>query len=103
MIEVTGTFDEKMDRLKELIQEKPCLILPMAIPGSGKSYISKKIVQVCRNDKVKIVSTDAIRKELFGSEESQEDNNLVFLIAHRQCRKWFYHGFSVIFDAVNID
>ena len=102
MITIEGSFDEKIDKLKEIISEKPCLIMPSAIPGSGKSYISQKIAEACGEDKIKIVSTDAIRKELFGDEDSQEDNSLVFLTAFRKCRKWFYHGYSVVFDATNI-
>ncbi len=52
------------------------LIVLSAIPGSGKSTWAKKYQQEHKN--VFIVSSDSIRKELFGSESSFENEGLVW-------------------------
>ena len=53
----------------------PTLTLMIGCPGSGKSTIAKKMAQ---NTGAVIVSTDAIRGELFGDENCQMNPRLVF-------------------------
>ena len=68
----------------------------VGLPGSGKSTFTKNHTECV------VVSTDAIRVELFGSEECQENGSLVFEIAFKRIRKALAQGCDVIFDATNV-
>lgn len=68
----------------------------VGLPGSGKSTFTKNHTECV------IVSTDAIRAELFGFEECQENGSLVFEIAFKRIRKALAQGCDVIFDATNV-
>ena len=55
----------------------------IGLPGSGKSTIAQKIkdeVISLNKVEVEIVSSDAIRKELYGNEEIQGDPQKVFTL-----------------------
>lgn len=47
----------------------PHLILLIGLPGSGKSTLTRNLVQQC--SKRRVISTDAIRSQLFGNESIQ--------------------------------
>lgn len=69
----------------------------VGLPGSGKStYASEK--KECIT-----VSSDAIRKELFGDEATQGDNAKIFSIVHERIKEELKKGNDVIFDATNIN
>ena len=51
------------------------LYMMVGVPGSGKSFIAKGL-------NCPIVSSDAIRKELYGSEDDQSHNGEVFNEVH---------------------
>ena len=79
------------------------LIILMGLPGSGKSYYAKLIQQAdADNTGVVIHSSDAIREELFGDPNSQENNSLVFEVMHRRTQTDLRKGLTVVFDATNI-
>lgn len=67
----------------------------VGIAGSGKSYIANEIG-------CKIVSSDAIRKELYGSEENQSHNDRVFNEVHKRIKNSIKNGEDVIYDATNL-
>ena len=67
----------------------------VGIAGSGKSYIANEIG-------CKIVSSDAIRKELYGSEEDQSHNDRVFNEVHKRIKNAIKNGEDVIYDATNL-
>lgn len=67
----------------------------VGIAGSGKSYIANEIG-------CKIVSSDAIRKELYGSEEDQSHNDRVFNEVHKRIKNSIKNGEDVIYDATNL-
>ena len=67
----------------------------VGIAGSGKSYIANEIG-------CKIVSSDAIRKELYGSEEDQSHNDRVFYVVHKRIKNAIKNGEDVIYDATNL-
>ena len=52
------------------------LYVLVGLPGSGKTTLAKDIANI--NIKAKHISSDAIRAELFGDENNQENNSLVF-------------------------
>lgn len=71
------------------------LYMMIGIPGSGKSYIANTL-------NVPVVSSDAIRAELFGSEEDQTHNGEVFNEVHNRIRKYLLAGTSCVYDATNL-
>ena len=83
---------------EEEIENKPKLILPVGISGSGKSTWIKSQT----NSNTIVVSPDDIRRELTGSVSDQSKNALVFEIAHKRVADALNAGKNVIFDATNI-
>lgn len=73
------------------------LTLMVGLPGSGKSTYTKTKI----DNRTKILSSDAIRKELFGFEEDQEHNDLVFDTLYNRARTFLIQGKDVLIDATN--
>lgn len=82
------------------------LIILCGLPGSGKSYYALDLESTeyifGDNTDVVIHSSDAIRGELFGDPNSQENNTLVFETMHKRVREDLRAGKTVIYDATNI-
>jgi len=74
------------------------LILPIGIPGSGKSTWINKLRSEGRN--VLVISPDAIRAELTDVSD-QSNNALVFKLAHERAATGLRQGKLVVFDATN--
>ncbi len=68
-------------------------------PGSGKSYEAERIARL--EDAV-IVSSDAIRGELYGDESCQNNPKRVFELVDKRVREALESGKNVIMDATNI-
>ena len=68
----------------------------IGIPGSGKSTFA------ANHPECVVVSTDAIRKELFGDESDQRRGDLVFKIAYERLEQAVEAGQDAIFDATNL-
>lgn len=81
------------------------LVMLVGLPGSGKSYLAKQMKKDRGN--CYVFSSDEIRAELNGSEDSQEKNEEVFTILHsriKQClKKHQDNPTTVIYDACNIN
>lgn len=69
------------------------------ISGSGKSTIAK---EYAKQNNAEIVSTDEIRKELFGDASIQENGYKVFCIARDRIIEKLKRKENVIFDATNL-
>ena len=69
------------------------------LSGSGKSSIAKDLAVKYHAE---IVSSDAIREELFGSCQNQSDNEKVFNIFNKRIRESLNKNKNVIADATNI-
>lgn len=67
-------------------------------PGSGKSTYAKEKARI---SPCAIVSSDAIRKEIYGSESVQCNPKRVFALAKEQIIRFLYNDMNVIFDATN--
>ena len=76
------------------------LYVLVGLPGSGKTTLAKDIANI--NIKAKHISSDAIRAELFGDENNQENNSLVFEEMKRRTKEYLKEGYNVIYDATNI-
>jgi predicted kinase len=69
----------------------------VGLPGSGKSTYAKNLTKW-----FVWLSSDAIRKELYGDESIQGDNDKVFKILHQRLHQALLEGKNVIYDATNI-
>lgn len=68
----------------------------VGIPGSGKSTIANQIPNAV------VISSDAIRKELYGAEEIQGNGKQVFDLVYKRIREELTKGHDVVFDATNL-
>lgn len=75
------------------------IFLLVGLPASGKSSFCESF----RNNKnTVILSSDAIRKELFGSEECQKNNKLVFMTLHKRLEESLAKDKDVVYDATSL-
>lgn len=79
---------------------RPSLILLVGIPGSGKTTYAKTYMEYTPN--VIHLSSDAIRKELYGDENIQGDPAEVFTLMQKRAIKALNDGDDVVYDATNI-
>lgn len=77
----------------------PTVYMLCGLPASGKSTYAKEIA---KNDNTEIFSSDAIRKELYGSEEDQQNPQKVFQILHKRVKTALQNGNSAVYDATNL-
>lgn len=84
--------------LDPLISYRPTFIMLVGVPGSGKSTFAKDLV----NTKTKYLSSDAIRGELYGDENCQNDPSKVFSLMHQRTLEALREGYDVVYDATNI-
>lgn len=75
--------------------KRPVCYVMVGVAGSGKSYLAESIG-------APIVSSDAIRKELYGDENDQSHNNEVFNEVHGRIRRYLLNGESCVYDATNL-
>ncbi|MEY8366577.1 ATP-binding protein [Anaerovoracaceae bacterium 41-7] len=75
-------------------------IMLVGVTGSGKSYYANQLKQNKEVDEV--VSSDAIRLELYGDENEQKYNNKVFNELHKRVRRLLKDGKNVCYDATNL-
>lgn len=72
----------------------------VGLPGSGKSSYCKE--QKEKYPDITIVSSDAIREEVFGDINDQSHNQEVFNIAFKKVKEAILNDKDVIFDATNL-
>ena len=68
-------------------------------PASGKSTVANDIANHGTN--IAIMSSDAIRKELYGSESVQNNPHRVFSIMNKRTERLLENHVSVVYDATN--
>lgn len=79
---------------------RPSLILLCGIPGSGKTTYAKNYIE--QNSNTLHLSSDAIRKELYGDENIQGNPAEVFGLMQKRAVEALNNGCKVIYDATNI-
>ncbi len=79
---------------------RPKLIICCGIPGSGKTYYSKKYIE--KNPNTVHLSSDSIRAELHGDESIQGDPNEVFTLMQKRAIEALNNGQSVVYDSTNM-
>lgn len=75
------------------------LICMVGCAGSGKSTKAKELA---KRYNCNVVSTDAIREEIFGSAAVQKDGDKIFRIAYDRLIEELQKNQRVIFDATNL-
>lgn len=97
---LNGTNDNVLSlHLKGITNEKPTLFMMIGISGSGKSTYAQKVAD---EYVAKIVSSDAIRKEIFGDENVQDHNDIIFQTYNSDIATCLRSGYDVIADATNL-
>lgn len=79
---------------------RPTLILLVGIPGSGKTTYAKKYIEQAAN--TVHLSSDSIRKELYGDESIQGNPADVFSLMQKRAIEALNNGQNVLYDATNI-
>lgn len=79
---------------------KPTFIMMVGLPGSGKSTLAVKLAK--EYDAI-IVSSDEIRRELYGDAECQDNPEMIFREMHKRSKEALLDGKSVVYDATNIN
>ena len=80
--------------------KKPTLILLVGIPGSGKTSYAEEYIKKHRN--TVHLSSDAIRKELYGDENIQGNPEEVFALLQKRTIECLKNGKDVVYDATNV-
>lgn len=88
---------KKINNITEIENTDNTLVVMFGIPGCGKSYASEKIAEM--NESTFVMSSDAIREELYGTAACQDDPNRVFNILQQRATDHLKKGDSVIIDA----
>ena len=99
---LTGDVQELKKALGELPEPvvKPALVIVSGLPGTGKSYFSRKLAE--RLPSI-VVESDALRKQLFPTPTySAEESHRLFCGCHRLIEDLLGGGISVILDATNL-
>ena len=82
---------------------RPKLILLCGIPGSGKTtYANKLLNDKFYKDNTVHLSSDAIRKELYGDEAIQGNPNEVFSLMQQRAVDALNNGMDVIYDSTAV-
>lgn len=85
--------------------EKANLYIMIGLPGSGKDTLAvnmlKYLTKITPNSTT-IISSDDIRKELYGWED-QEHNGEVFQVMNKRCKELLSQGTNVIYNATNLN
>lgn len=80
---------------------RPSLILLCGIPGSGKSTYAHNYIQSSPTHTMHL-SSDSIRKELYGNESIQGNPSEVFTLMQERAVEALNNGNDVLYDATNI-
>lgn len=88
----------------DFADKTPILLMLVGIPGSGKSTLAKQVKDTWEfASSIEILSSDALRQELYGDVNHQADNTELFLKLHRRIKDLLRNGISVVYDATNIN
>ena len=88
----------------DFVDKNGILLMLVGIPGSGKSTLAKMYKNTWGSEfPVEILSSDALRQELYGDVNHQADNAALFIQLHRRIKSLLANGTTVIYDATNIN
>lgn len=103
---MASSLDEDVEKLRQslnglpLPQIEPPLIVVSGLPGTGKSFFCRKLVERLS---FLILTSDTLRKILFPSPHYKEsENKRLFFACHVLIEELLRRGIPVIFDATNL-
>lgn len=76
------------------------LIMMVGLPASGKTTLAEKLAE---KENAVIVSSDAMREELFGDVDNQDNNTRLFEEVGKRIKTLLGKDETVVFDATNIN
>ena len=90
---------KKINSIDSIEIAENTLIVMFGVPASGKSYVAEKLAF---DRGAFVMSSDAIREEIYGTAECQDDPNKVFSILQQRTTDLLKKGESVIIDATSL-
>jgi predicted kinase len=91
---------ERRIRLPDETTSRPVLIVMTGLPGTGKSYVSRRIFEAIPSV---IVQSDFVRKTLYPRPSyTSDESNFVYQTCHSLILSLLQKGYRVIFDATNL-
>ena len=78
----------------------PKLFAMVGLVGSGKTV---KAHELAEQHNATVFSADALREELFGDVNHQEDNQILFTELHKRIKDCLRDGSSAVYDATNLN
>lgn len=75
--------------------------MPVAVAGAGKSTLAKRLAK--ENNGLRVVSSDDIRQEVYGSAENQANPKYIFDLMEQRCVDLLNEGCDVFYDATNTE
>lgn len=79
--------------------KSPVIAMLCGLPASGKSTYANELA---KNMNATVLSSDALRLEMFGDETDQDHNQQVFQELHKRVKEHLRSGKNVIYDSTNI-
>ena len=89
----------KINDVTAINLEANSLVVMFGVPGCGKSYAAAKLAE---QTGAYVVSSDAIREEIYGSAACQDNPDRVFNILKQRTAELLKSGESVIIDATSL-
>jgi hypothetical protein len=96
-----------IDKLREILGQlpepvvRPSFIMVSGLPGSGKSYLCRKLVE---RVPLAYLESDALRKSLFPSPDySAQESFRLFQACHCLIEKLLQKGIPLVLDATNLE
>ncbi len=97
--EAVATIESKLANTSD-ITAYPVLVMLSGLPGTGKSYLARKL---CERVPFVVVESDFVRKTLFNPPTySPRESALVHRVCHILIDRLLKKGLRVIFDATNL-
>jgi predicted kinase len=103
---MVSSLDKDVEKLRQSLnglpqpQVEPPLIVVSGLPGTGKSFLCRKLAERLP---FLILASDSLRKVLFPLPQYQEnENRRLFSACHALIEELLSKGIPVIFDATNL-
>lgn len=77
----------------------PNFIMLVGLPGAGKTHMAQ---QLAKNYNTVVLSSDDIRREIYGNEATQGIHDEVFGLMNKRTADCLRNGMNVIYDATNL-